>query len=291
MIEKEILDNLDNSTTQGYYCSFVHLDQPYSYLIDSRLNIFRSENGNQWAIAAERLGYNPRAGLILLEIFYFGNCLINLEHYNGQNTNYYSVTPIDTENFNQTTVGESLKKDATYWFIRGEKAPLSRVKQDYINAGIELREFALDEISIDEAAKLVVTNHGHLFRATDEELYKSIPSDLQKILVLDEWHHRDFDEIIQPQIDDNHLRATYEFNKNLSGDNGYMDFDSFAAMLRQSEERNKIHNQQQWHDNRPSSYETWQLIAKVITSGDTTHYKPTLAPSSHWKFYPDSGSL
>src|SRR5436190_23898079 len=109
LTEKDILDNLDNCNKQGYYCSFIDLGDAYSYLIDCRLNIFRGKDGQRWAIAAERLGYNPRAGGILLEINYFGNCLINLEHYNGQDTNSYRMTPVDWDSFNQTIDGEVLK--------------------------------------------------------------------------------------------------------------------------------------------------------------------------------------
>ncbi len=291
LTEKEILDNLDNSNKQGYYCSFIDLGHAYSYLIDCRLNIFRSSDGQLWAIAAERLGYNPRAGGILLDINYFGNCLINLEHYNGQDTNSYSVTPVDWDNFNETIDGEVLKTDAEFWVVRGEKVPLSHHKKDYIDAGIELKEYEPNEVSAEEVGRLAVTEYRQLFRATDEELYKSIPRDLMKILVLDEWYHRDYVEIVQPEISDEHLRYTYEFNKNLAGGQEYMDYESFAALFRQGEQRNDEHNQQQWQDNRPSSYETWQQIAKVIVTGDALHYKPTLEPTTHWKLYPDSGSL
>jgi hypothetical protein len=291
LTEEKILDSLDNSNKQGYYCTFIDLGHAYSYLIDCRINIFRSEDGQRWAIAAERLGHNPRAGGILLDIIYFGNCLINLEHYNGQDTNSYSVTPVDWDSFNETIDGEVLKADAEFWIVRGEKVPLSHYKQDYINAGIELKEYEPNEISAEELGRLAVTKHRHLFRATNEELYKSIPTDLKKILVLDEWYHRDYVEIVQPEISEEHLRYTYDFNKNLVGEQEYMDYESFAALFRQGEQRNDEHNQQQWQDNRPSSYETWQQMAKVIVTGDTSHYKPTLEPTTHWKFYPDSGSL
>jgi hypothetical protein len=291
LIEKEILDNLDNSNKQGYYCSFIDLGHAYSYLVDCRLNIFQSNDGQRWAIAAERLGYNPRAGGILLDISYFGNCLINLEYYNGQDTNSYSVTPVDWDSFNETIDGEVLKAGAEFWIVRGEKMLLSHQKEDYINAGIELKEYEPNEISAEEVGRLVAAKHRNLFRATDEELYKSIPAELKKILVLDEWYHRDYVEIVQPEISEDHLRYTYEYNKNLAGGQKYMDYESFAVLFRQGEQKNDEYNQQQWQDNRPSSYETWQQIAKVIVTRDTSHYKPTLEPTTHWKFYPDSGSL
>ena len=123
--EPQILDTIDNANRGGYYCHFVWLSDPYSYLIDCRLNVFRNDD-DKWAVAIERLGYNPRAGDINLQIFYYGNCLINPEEYNGQSTNYYSLSPIDRDNFIQTTEGESFQPDAEYWLVRGEKVPPMR---------------------------------------------------------------------------------------------------------------------------------------------------------------------
>jgi len=71
MTEDQILFALDNYKS-GYYCHFIDLGHAYSYLIDCRLNILSGDE--QWAIVAERLGYNPRAGRILMELYYFGNC-------------------------------------------------------------------------------------------------------------------------------------------------------------------------------------------------------------------------
>lgn len=130
-----------------------------------------------------------------------------------------------------------------------------------------------------------------MFRATDEELYKSIPKDLRKILVIDEWYHRDFNEIVQPTMDDQQLREAYELNKKLVGGEYSIDYETFVSIFRQQEHSNSDHNKNQYQDNRPSSYETWQLIAKVITTGDTTLYRPSLQPNTHWKNWPASGSM
>lgn len=289
LTETKILNRLDNYNV-GCYGRFIDLGHVYSYLIDSRLNIF-IDNHDRWAIAVERLGYNPRAGGILLEIYYFGNCLINLEQYNGENTNNYMVYPIEWNDLNDTVDGEVLKPDARFWNIRGQQIELSLNKQDYLDAGIELKEFKQGGISLEEVGRLLITKHRDLFRATDEELYKSIPKLLKKILVLDEWYHREFLELEQPSLSDEQLRATYEMNKNVLGDQFPWDFDAFVAMVRQQEESTDGFNQDQYQNNRPSSYETWQLIARVIATGDTSLYRPTLAPNTHWKNWPDSGSL
>ena len=134
MKEQEILDTLDNSN-DGYYCSFVDLGHVYSYLIDSRFNVFSNAN-DKWAIAIERLGYNPRAGSIQLEIFYYGNCLTNLEHYNNRPVNYYSVNPIDYDSFQESIDdNESIKSNAS-WLVRGQAIQLSTNKQEYSSNGI-----------------------------------------------------------------------------------------------------------------------------------------------------------
>ena len=118
LTENDILATLNNVHKQGYYCHFIDLGHVYSYLIDCRLNVFRGPS-DEWAIAAERLGYNPRAGAICLEIYYYGNCLVNREHYNGQSTNYYHVYPIDWDNFAESMEGETILPTATHWNVRG----------------------------------------------------------------------------------------------------------------------------------------------------------------------------
>lgn len=288
LTKQEVLNTLDNSY-DGYYRSFVELDFGYSYLIDTRLNVFRGKK-DQWAIAVERLGYNPRAGAIILDIYYFGNCLINLESYNNRLSNYYSVYPIDNYNFNETVASECLKPDAKFWLVRGQKVSLSHNKQDYLDAKIELKEYEPNEIGVEEAARYAILKNRNLFRATDNELYKSIPKDLEKILVLDEWYHKDFYLYISSTMTEAQLKQTYEFNKNLTGLNG-MSFEEFVTLYRMQSIMDDDLNKEMWNNNRPSTYETWQLIAKVIVANDPKLYKPTLKPNTHWKYWINSGSL
>ncbi len=288
MTEQQILHTLDNSN-DGYYCSFVELGQAYSYQIDTRLNVFRGDGG-RWAIAIERLGYNPQAGAIILDIHYYGNCLINLESYNDRPTSYYSIHPIDSDNFNETIENEVLRPHAKFWLVRGQRVPLSHDKQDYINAGIELKEIEPDEISAEEVGRLVILTNRDIFRASDKELYKSIPADLKKILVLDEWFHKDFKLLIAPPMTEEHLLQTYEFNKSLTGLGG-MTFGTFAESFRQQKKVFENWNKKIRRKNRPGSYETWQLIAKVIATNNPVQYKPTLQPNTHWKNWSESGSL
>lgn len=302
MTEQEILDTLDTSSIE-YYGSFVQLGHPYSFLLDTRLNVFRGDN-DRWAIAVEKLGYNPRGEAIILEIHYYGNCLINLESYNNLPVNDYGIYPIDMDNFEETTDSEALRPDAKFWLVRGQYVPLIHDKSVYADAGIELdsndkqayidagllEDYEPNAIRVEEAGRLVLQTNRDLFRATDNELYKYIPADLKKILVLDEWFHKDFFLNLSPTLSDEHLRQTYDLNKNLTDLPG-ITFETFAQARRMHEIQASELDRKEWETNRPGSYETWQLIAKVIVTNDPTHYKPTLQPNTHWAHWPDSGSL
>jgi hypothetical protein len=81
-----------------------------------------------------------------------------------------------------------------------------------------------------------------------------------------------------------------ELNKNLTGLGG-MTFENFVQAVRHQEMINNGGNRKNLENNRPSSYETWQLIAKVIVANDPMQYNPTLAPNTHWTNWTDSGSM
>jgi hypothetical protein len=52
-----------------------------------------------------------------------------------------------------------------------------------------------------------------------------------------------------------------------------------------------------WHhpdvigEEAPSACETFRQLAEVLISGDLARYRPTLAPNTHWKHWPEGGSL
>jgi hypothetical protein len=228
--------------------------------------------------------------MIDLEIDYLGNCLVNQEVYNGQLTNSHTFFPIDDDSYFESIEEPRLKLDATHWQVRGIKVLLSTNKQDYLDKGIELNEYEPGEIGIEEAGRLAIIDHRDAFRATDEELYTSIPADLKKILVLDEWYHKDFNEIDELTMTDEQLKSLWELNCKTYEPMG-ITLETLTFMTRQQENSKTDHNKQQWEENRPGSYETWPMLAKVIITGDTSHYKPTLAQNTHWLNWPESGSL
>ena len=45
------------------------------------------------------------------------------------------------------------------------------------------------------------------------------------------------------------------------------------------------------NDELPSVHETFRMLADVLVTGDSSHYRPTNASNTHWRNWPDSGSL
>lgn len=288
MTAKEILHALDHSH-DGYYKSFVSLGDPYSYLIDSRINLFRSDN-NEWAIAVERLGYNPRASALLLDIFYFGNCLTNLEEYQTRFSNHYSIYLADYDNIQNAFDEEEFMREDPFLEIRGKRIELNNYIPDYDKSGIRLKEYFPFQIRIEEALRFAQISHRDTFRAADDELYKSIPRHLKKIMVLNEWYHRDFPMVIRPAIMEEEILRSYRTSRLVPGFES-ISYEEYKTMMTREQKNNHSYNQEIWENNRPSVYETWQLIALVLESGDPKIYQPECKPNSHWINWANSGSL
>lgn len=62
-------------------------------------------------------------------------------------------------------------------------------------------------------------------------------------------------------------------------------------------EMTKILQLDEWHhpdlanDELPGNSETFRQLAKVLARGNVKHYKPTKAPNTHWRHWPDGGTL
>jgi hypothetical protein len=55
---------------------------------------------------------------------------------------------------------------------------------------------------------------------------------------------------------------------------------------------------EEWHhpnvvesDDRPSGSQTFQQLAQVLATGDLSKYHPSFAPNTHWRHWPDGGTL
>jgi hypothetical protein len=287
LVKEDILNILDHSNDE-IYSHFVQMSNPISYLIDSRLNVF-GNGDNAWAVVIERLGFNPREDAICLQVYYYGNCLRNRDMYNGGLVNSIGVYPIDTNKFSSDE-SDSLNPGENYWEVRGKKIQISNNTLDYKKAGIELKQYVPGVIAVEEAARWLILEHHALLRATDEELYTCIPPDLSKILVVDAWYHKDFVLSHLPAVTEMQAGDAYaQMHPTVKQQVG--PFKRLMRLIRINEKRVYNYDREQWAQNRPSTYETWHLIADVIVTGNANAYQPTKKPNTHWRFHPESGSM
>lgn len=225
-----VLETLNNSINCTY-CDFIDLDNGYFELANSRISLFK--DGDQWAMVFEKIGYNARAGEpVQLEIHFFGNCLINLPEFNGQTSNY---DIIEIENDIYQAVNSNIDSIS----IRGQRIHIPLDKKAYSDLGIK---WDYEEKNYEGAIlKYLAEKYPEVTRANDSELRRCIPSNLKKIMVIDDWFQEEYHQ--------------------------------FAPTV------------------PPSKQETFQLIANVLVSGDTSVYKPTKKSNSHWSFWPESGGM
>jgi len=53
----------------------------------------------------------------------------------------------------------------------------------------------------------------------------------------------------------------------------------------------------EWHhpdvvnDQGPSELESFQQLAEILSTGHVSRYRPTASPNTHWKNWPDGGTL
>lgn len=141
---------------------------------------------------------------------------------------------------------------------------------------------------MDSVARFVVQQNRSVFRATDEELFKCLPEQLVKIIVLDEWHHRDFGYDPKPPLTDHVLKEMFYANEEWLQKQG-TNIKKFTEKIRKYEKWNEEVNKEHWKKTRPSLLETWKMVAKVLTTKNTSWYRPTTEPYTHWKNYPYSG--
>lgn len=238
---RSILDCFDHSHDTPYG-SFINLNHPYQYLVGCRVTLFRDDH--RWAMVGEKYDYNPRGGCVGISLFYFGNCLDNLNRSGASNqfiNNVHYVYLIDGQEMAKIEEMERVIGGVESVRLRSTDLRIPRESSEYSKHGITLEN---GEIRIQDLGRILFAVNPDFFRATNEELRTSIPADLPFLTRVDEWHHRDFSC----------------YHGRIRGD-------------------------------LPSSYETYPMLADCLVSGDGSRYVPTLAPNTHWKNWPESGSM
>lgn len=279
MINPNSIFNTIKSMGKMEDCRSVQLNHPDLHYIDGRINVFRNEEG-KWAIVFEILGYHPGDNILMLNMYGFGNCLLN-PFGEGNFSNYLLYPPVE---FAGSVKDGYLLPGSQTWFIHNKPYPVPQHQADYLVAGIQPEKRG---ISVADAGRSLAFRHPGLFRATATQLKLLVPGDLEKILVLDEWYHQDpFQYLIVKltrwggvKLGTFGINALYDFLAHRKLTDALEEEE--APRLRIVKQRIEKHT--------PENCETWRLLAKVITTGNPALYQPASEPNTHWTNWTYSG--
>ena len=183
--QQEILHQLDLCAA-AY--TFPVLDNGYVYLADVRLSVYRIDQ--YWALVFEQLGTNYRASGAFNTLYRFGNCFVQPPGLINEDILAVMDSPDNYPIF----------PDEDHWDIKIEKG-LLRVRDELITYDVgpdNLRAHGISEdvqdmeaVTITELVRSLVPEHHALLMATEDELKRSLPSEILLILRLNEWRHPD----------------------------------------------------------------------------------------------------
>jgi hypothetical protein len=242
----DILASLDEADKNDCYNWFFDLEHPYMYTAGSAITLFADVT--RWAIVFEKSSFSPRAGYPTIELYYFGNCLLNLDREGADGqfiSNYKSLLLLAWETTETITDNYDLvKRSTTTVNIREKKVSVNQNPDDYEKRGIEISIIDNPNRLIDYSSLLRywADTQPDTLLATDAELRTCLPADLPRLMQIDKWHHQSY---------------SVEHNTGF----------------------------------RPSSYETYPMMAEVLVTKDTTRWKPTLQPNNDWRNWPEAGWL
>ena len=189
----KVLDDCCESFT------FPMLDNGYVYLADCRLSAFRSME--DWHLAIEIFGFSPRGGIPDINVYHFGSRIVRrkrpedfvtpeaFEIYLRNNPNNESdfVYPIDDGDWIDQELGEAVVSGKSV-IVRG--STISVPSRDELGRiGIELEDSST--VYIYEVCRALAMQHRSLILASEDELRKLVPDNMEMILRLDEWNHPD----------------------------------------------------------------------------------------------------
>lgn len=183
---KDILDQLD-ACAEDY--TFPMLDNGYIYPITSKLTAYRDKE--RWTLVIEVVGFNYQAGGhdgIQNCLHIFGNCIDTEPGTDDDNFLNMTEDGSDYPTFDEEN-DETLNPKAKTMLLRDKEITINHSREFYLNKGIELEDE--DSILIWEFLRGLLPEYDSDLLATEEEIRERIPTDLPKIMELNEWHHPD----------------------------------------------------------------------------------------------------
>lgn len=239
--EQDILKNLDDITGIKMFPNF---DMGYFYPANCRINLFGDTS--RWAIVFEVVSYNNLGYNIVIDNYYFGNCIKQKDKFNISNMNTIVLSQVD--NFNILNGDLTINPTAKIIKVRNKSVSIKHDISKYQERKIKGLNFKDPNNTIDivHLVRYISDMNGGLLKATQIELKQNLPKNIPFIGVINEWHHENY--------------LAMEPGKQCVG-------------------------------KKPSSYETFQLIAKCIVENDISLFKPKLKANSNWRNWPKAGTL
>jgi hypothetical protein len=192
----DILAALDKADANDLYNSFFDLEHPYVYTAGSAITLFA--DSTRWAIVMEKSGYNPRAGYPQIELYYFGNCLQNLDRAGSKEQfvcNMKWLLLLDWETVqNLTDHADFIKRAFMEVNIRGRMVRINQNPADYERIGIQIDTLDNPNRLIDYTSLLRywADTQPSVLLATETELRTCLPADLPPLIRIDKWHHKQY---------------------------------------------------------------------------------------------------
>jgi hypothetical protein len=176
---------------------FPMLDNGCVYPAAARLALYRS--ARDWALVFEIVGYTPRAFEPDLTVISFGSGIVRTgvdgrfpdrqarQAYIGQNPNeeVSIFHPIESDDW----IGEEdVAAGAAALLLRGETVPLPG-DVTYAAAGVERQNSG--RTNIFELCRALAFERRDAVLATESERRTHLSTDMERLMLLDEWHHPD----------------------------------------------------------------------------------------------------
>lgn len=210
--EIEILKQLDlafNQTPSEYFPNgqprdvkdnlFLDLEHGYFETAGSRIHLYA--DSINWAIVFEKSGYHNRGFFGEIELTYIGNCveypIIKYPKYNYI-SNRNRIILIDHKEFERirSRQGEKMEtfelidRDIQEIKIRNQFVSFENNHESFEKVGVEIRDYDNPNklVGFADLIRFLHETNPAIISATDSDMRKHIPSDIPRLMTIDDFH-------------------------------------------------------------------------------------------------------
>src|SRR2546421_2219927 len=284
---KDILAALDEGRpVPGARPAFPILDEAYVYPADVRLSAYRDDR--DWAIVIERLGFMPRAvghGGIRVWLYFYGSGVTVEKDRWGHRQTTVEVTSDGPDGPTFKNI-QDVRRNVRSIRIRDKVVPVSTDPAFYAARQIDLEFMSEREIAD------VLRSFQRQLKAYEKHPPKE-PVRPDELKEREAWLRKLHDEHkgeirfmgqhllrgLLPEHRQELLATEAERGKGLR--------DGLPLFMQLDEwQHPDIMNRE-----LPSEMQSFQMLADAMASGEKSRYRPTVPPNTHWRNWPEGGSL